>query len=114
MLKIDSVTIPTPTSLGVSIMDISKAERNAAGTMIVDRIATKRKLELSYAVLSQANLSAILTAISPVFFEVEYIDPQDNATKIGTFYTGDRKAGAMDFINGIMRWKDITFNLIER
>jgi len=114
VLKIDGVAIPTPSDLTVGIMDISKAERNSAGTMVIDRIATKRKLELSWKYLSKENLSILLKALSPVFFTVTYLDPEDNATKTGTFYAGDRKAGALDYRNGNIRYKDIGVNLVER
>ncbi len=114
MLKIDGATIPAPSDLAVGIMDISKAERNSAGTMVIDRIATKRKLEMSWKYLTKENLSTLLKAVAPVFFVVEYLDPEDNLTKIGTFYAGDRKAGALDYRNGNIRYKDISVNLVER
>ncbi|MBC8588100.1 DUF6711 family protein [Paratissierella segnis] len=114
MIKIDGVVIPTPSDYIVGIMDLSKAERNARGTMIIERVTTKRKLELAWKYLSKVQLSDLFNRVSPVFFEVEYIDPQDNGIKSGTFYAGDRKAGAIDFINGNIRYKDISVNLIER
>ena len=113
-MKIDGVNIPTPSALKIGIQDISKAERAANGDMFIERIATKRKLEPSWNYLSREELSALFRAVSSVFFEVEYIDPQDNATKTGTFYAGDRKAGALDYRNGVIRYKDISVNLIER
>lgn len=114
MITIDLVKIPTPSDYLVGIQDISKAERNARGTMIIDRIATKRKLELSWKYLSKEDLSKVLKLVSPVFFQVDYIDPQDNAVKTGTFYCGDRTAPALDVRNGVIRYKDVKFNIIER
>ena len=95
-------------------MDLTKAERNARGTLILERIATKRKIELSWNYLDKDKLSQLLNLVSPVFFQVEYIDPQDNRRKTGTFYAGDRKVGALDYRNGVIRYKDIKFNIIER
>ncbi len=114
LITINGVAIPAPSDLAVGIQDLSKAERNANGTMIIERIATKRKLELSWAYLDKASLSQVLNAVSSVFFTVTYVDPQTNGTKTGTFYCGDRKCGMIDFKNGIPRWKDIKFDLIER
>lgn len=114
MIKIDGVDIPTPTDLVVGIMDISKAERNAAGTMLIDRIATKRKLELSWKFITKEDLSRVFRAVSDVFFQVTYIDPEENAIKTGSFYAGDRKAGALDYRNGNIRYKDVSVSLIER
>ena len=114
LIKVGSVDLPTPSDYGVGIQDLSKAERNAAGTMIIERIATKRKLELSWAYLSRTDLAQILNAVSPTFFTVQYVDPQDNANKTGTFYAGDRKCGMLDFQNSVPRYKDVGFSLIER
>lgn len=114
MIKINGVALPTPSDYIVSIMDISKAERNAAGTMVIDRIATKRKIELAWKYLEKTELSNVLNLVSPVFFTVEYLDPQDNGWKTGTFYCGDRTIGALDYRGGNIRWKDIKFSLIER
>ncbi len=114
MIKIDGVVIPTPSDYTVGIMDLSKAERNARGDMIIERIATKRKIEMSWNFLTKEQLSNLLNLVSPVFFQVEYIDPQDNSKKTRTFYSGDRNSGALDYRNNQIRWKDIKFNLVER
>jgi len=114
MIKIDGVQIPDPSDYQVGIYDLSRAERNAAGTIVIDRIATKRKLELMWRYLSNEELSNLLKLVSPVFFEVEYVDPQDNGRRVGVFYCGDRTVGAFRYKNGKIIWKDIKFNLIER
>lgn len=114
MIVIDGKNIPVPSDYSVGIQDIAKAERNARGDMIIERIATKRKIEFAWKHLSKADLALVLDAVSPVFFLVQYIDPITNADKTGTFYAGDRKVGALDYINGDIRWKDIKFNIIEK
>lgn len=114
LISINGVDLPTPTDYIVGIQDISKAERNANGTMIIERIATKRKLELSWSFLDSSQVSQVLHAVSPVFFNVVYVDPQNNGTKTGTFYCGDRNTGMIDFRNGIPRYKNVKFSLIER
>lgn len=114
MIKIDGVQIPTPSDYLVGIQDVSKAERNARGTMIIERIATKRKLEFSWKSLSKAQLQQLLNAVSPVFFVVEYPDPQTGQIETGTFYAGDRSVGALRYVDGEVRWIDCKFNVIER
>jgi hypothetical protein len=114
LIKINGVEIPTPSDYQPGIMDISKAERNANGTMIIERVATKRKLELAWKTLSQQQMTLILNAIAPVFFTVEYMDPQEGGIKIGTFYAGDRNCPALSFINGKLKYKDVKFSIIER
>lgn len=114
MIKIDGREIPTPSDYLPGIMDIDKAERNARGDMIKERITTKRKIELAWKHLSKEDLSKVFTAVSPNFFQVEYLDPQTNSRQTGTFYAGDRNVGALDYIGGNIRWKDIKFSIIER
>ncbi|MBE1554811.1 DUF6711 family protein [Sporosarcina limicola] len=114
MLNVNGVAIPTPSDYSVGILDISKAERNARGDMIIERITTKRKLEVGWRYLSKSDLQKVMNAVSPVFFKVEYLDPQTNSRKTGTFYAGDRNVGALDYMDGNIRWKDCKFSLIEK
>ncbi|WP_352420727.1 DUF6711 family protein [Proteiniborus sp.] len=114
MLKIDGVEMPAPVKYDVGIMDLSKAERNALGDMVIDRIATKRKIELDLTGLSNEEISKVLKAVSPVFFEVEYFDPQENRLQTGTFYSGDRNAKGLRYEQGKLLWKGLSFNIIEQ
>lgn len=113
LITIGGVDIPTPADYQISILDISKASRNANGTMIIERVATKRKIELSWKKLSREQLSLILTAVSPVSFSVTYMDPKDNTYKSGYFYAGDRACPMLSFVNGVPVYKDVKFNIVE-
>jgi hypothetical protein len=114
LISINGVDLPTPAEYDVGIMDLSQAERNVRGDMIIERIATKRKLEMGWSYLTGAQYSQILNAVDPVFFSVTYFDPKDNAMKTGTFYCGDRQAPMLRFNNGIASWKDVKFSLVEK
>lgn len=115
MITIDGQSIPAPTDYAVSVLDIdSGTARTASGLMVRKRIAVKRKLELAWKFLTKAELAEVLNAVSPVYVVVRYVDAQTGSTKTGTFYAGDRNAGALDYSNGQIRWKDVKFNLIER
>jgi hypothetical protein len=114
LISVGGVDLPTPSELQVGIQDLSKGERNANGMMIIERIATKIKLEISYTFLSKADLSKVLNAVAPVFFSVSYLDPQTDSMRTGTFYCGDRNCGMLSFTNGVPRYKDVKFNLIEK
>ena len=115
MIKINGVEIPTPSDYTMEIMDLStNAERTASGLLVRDIVAKKRKILLRWNYLSKENLSFLLSTVSPSFFNVEYINPETNQLETGEFYAGDRKAGAIDYRNGVIRYKDISFNIIER
>jgi predicted molibdopterin-dependent oxidoreductase YjgC len=114
LISVGGVALPTPSDLQVGVMMISKSERNANGTMIIEKIAEKIKLAISYNYLSPSDLSSVLNAISPAFFNVTYLDPRTNTFKTSSFYTGDRNAAMIDFVSGVPRYKDVKFDLIER
>lgn len=114
MIKINNIAIPKPTTCQIGIMDLTKGDRNANGLMILEKIATKRKIDLSYNFLLGTELSLLLNQISSTFFIVEYPDSQTGSLKTGTFYSGDRTAEIADYYNNTPRWKNLKFNLIER
>lgn len=114
LINIGGATLPTPSSYNVTITDIIKNDRNAAGNMIIERIATKRVIQLGWNYLSNNDYSTILNAVSSVFFDVTYFDPQDNTTRTGTFSTSDRPAGMILFNNGMPSWSNVQFTLTER
>lgn len=111
---INGVAMPDPSTMIPSEQDIGKWERNARGSMIGEIIATKAKIELAWKYLTPEQLSTLLTAIKPTFFNVTYTDPVTNAPRTAKFYKGDRNAPIMDFIDGALRYKDVKFNIIEQ
>ena len=114
LLKINGVDMLTPSELNVGVQDIGKWERNASGTMIGEIIATKAKLEITWAYITPAQLATLLTSINTTFFTVTYTDPITNALRTMTAYKGDRTVGVLDFVNNVMRYKDFKVNFIER
>lgn len=114
MLEINNNPIPTPSTFKVGIMDISTAERNAQADMLIDRIATKRKLELSWNRLEPYELTGLLNLVDSVYFFVKYPDPMTGKMEIKTFYVGDRSIGMFSYIDNKPVWNDISFNLIEK
>lgn len=113
MIAINGTELPSPTTYKVYIQDLSKGERNVNGLLLLERIATKRKIDLSWKMLTQAQFSAILNLVSGVFFTATYADPQDG-TRTGTFYAGDRNIPALMVKNGIVQYSDLTFSIVER
>lgn len=114
MIEINNVIIPTPSSFKVGIMDINNAERNAQGDMLIDRVATKRKIELKWKTLTPYELTELLGMVNDVYFFVKYPDPLTGQLDIKTFYCGDRSIGMYSYINSTPLWTDISFNFIEK
>ena len=114
MIKINGVVIATPKIYEATVSDLDgESNRNAAGQLIRDRIAVKRKLNLEWGPLSQSEIAPILNAVSGVFFTVTFPDPQLGViTK--TMYVGDRTAPAYQYINEEVKWSGLKLNLIEK
>ena len=113
-LIINGVTVVAPKSFKVSISDVDgETGRNARGDMVRDRVAVKRKLECEWGLLSQAEMSALLTAVKSEFFTVSYPDPEVGIVS-RTFYVGDRSAPAYSWSNNLKPWSGLSMNFIER
>lgn len=113
-LLLNGVRVKTPKSFSVSVNDVDgETGRNANGDMIRDRITTKRKIELEWGMLTQEECSAILNAVSPVFFDVSYPDPMLGQTT-KAFYVGDRSMPRYTFTENFKPWSGLKMNLIER
>lgn len=114
MLIINGVNVVTPKSMSISISDVDgDTGRNANGTIVRDRVAIKRKIELEWGMLTQAEISQLLNAVSSVFFNVTFIDPQQGqVTK--TMYVGDRSAPVFSFNEKFKPWSGLKMNLIEQ
>lgn len=113
-IKIDGVSLPSPTKYDTGWMDMDKSGRTTSGLMVRDRIGVKRKLELEWGLLSATDTAKVLSAVKPVFIDVEFYDMEKDELVVGTFYAGNRKSSAILFKNGVPTSKGTAFNLIER
>lgn len=114
MLIINNVNVKPPKSFQVGIADIdSNTGRNANGTIVRDRISVKRKLECEWGMLTQNEIQELLNAVAPVFFNIQYMDPQLGLT-IKTFYVGDRTSPAYSFNEKLKPWSGLKMNFIEK
>lgn len=115
MYRVNGVMMLDPKSFTVNIADLDGAsDRNADGDLIRDRIGTKRKLEIEYPPLDPNEISLILKAISPVFVEVEFPDPQEGRLVTKTMYAGDKSSPMFCIKDGKPKWSGLKFNLIEK
>jgi hypothetical protein len=114
VLYIKSAYVKTPKKLTVGIYDVAKnADRNAAGEILIDRVAVKRKIECEWGALTNSEISTILGSVTDVFFTVKYPDPLTGTEKTITAYVGDRTAPIYKD-SGTPLWEGLTMNLIEK
>lgn len=112
-LKINGVEMPTPLPYKaiISDLDSDKSSRNTKGRLYRDRIATKRKIELEWGILTDEECKKVLNAVAPQEITVEFIDPQKGIVNC-TMYAGDRSPEIIQTSSGIL-WRGLKFSLIE-
>ncbi|MDQ7794155.1 MAG: hypothetical protein RDU89_07045 [bacterium] len=95
---------------------ITKAERTADGTMVMDLIAIKHRLDLRWNRIAEASYKEILNLLAgDVFYQVAYPDPQaPDGQRTITAYVGDITDGVWQRVGGVRYFRDVRIGLIER
>jgi len=116
-LKINGVKIKTPHDMTIERYNLTKAGRTADGRMHMDLISKKRRLEITYEVLTESELNHILDLLdtNDMFFTVDY--QEGNSIKTMTAYVGAIPSKLFRREKqhlGQWVWTDVSFNLIEQ
>lgn len=114
MITINSVAVRAPQRFEVSVIDHRATDITAAGTTVIDRVATKRVLRMEWGALTNAQASAILGATANVFFTVVYPDPQTGTSETITCYVNDKSAPMARYKAGAILWEGLTMELVEQ
>lgn len=106
--------IKSPSTYVYNKQDVSApdAGRTEDALMHKKKIAEKVSLNLAWQNIPTSDVSAILSAFSPEYFQVCYLDAQTGTYQTKTFYVGDRSAPMYNAKVGL--WSNVTFNIIER
>lgn len=91
------------------------AGRDLTGDLRRNRVATKRRLDITCRLLKSAELSTVLSAVMPEWVEVTYYDPQEGSTVTRTMYSNNNPASyQIKHPDGTEWWGGVTFPLIEK
>jgi hypothetical protein len=114
MLKIAGVTVKTPSELKVGRFDLTKSNRTASGKMMMELIATKRRVDVVWTMLPDDELKTIIDTITAnkPFFTLEY--PDVGGTKTMTCYAGDIITSLWHTKNGVRYWEEVSIGFIEQ
>lgn len=114
MFKISGIQVKTPSELNIGRFDLSKASRTASGKMVMEIIATKRRVDARWIMLADADLQLILdliTAHKP-FFTLTYPDAGGETSM--TCYAGDINTSLWHTVNGVRYWEEVSIPFIEQ
>lgn len=114
---IDDTPIKTPHSIEVSPFIISKAERTADGTMQMDIIASKRRIDIGWNMIQEVDIQPILSLLgSRSFHKITYPDPEYGDDHDIIAYRGDVVATPTSIYSpsGSRYWADVQIALIEQ
>ena len=116
MIKVDGVSIKTPSTFELSINDVSNSDagRTQDGLMHKNRITRKRKIVLKWSNPTPEEAKAILDAFAPEYFNVTYPDPLTGTTVTKKFYSGDQSAPVKVWSVNQKIYSEVGFDIIER
>ncbi len=114
MLKIAGTTVKTPTELKIGRFDLSKSGRTASGKMVMEVIATKRRVDVVWKMIKDSELQTIIDTITAnkPFFSLTY--PDAGGTKTMTCYAGDIVTSLWHTKNGVRYWEEVSIAFIEQ
>jgi hypothetical protein len=114
MLKIAGVSVKAPADLKIGRFDLTKSGRTASGKMVMDVIATKRRVDVIWKMLTDSELEKIIDTITAnkPFFSLEY--PDAGGTKTMTCYAGDIVTSLWHTKNGVRYWEEVSIGFIEQ
>jgi hypothetical protein len=112
-IKVNGIATKNPTELKISSYNLTKSGRVASGKMSMEIIAKKWKLELSYEIISAAEMQNILSLIDNgnPFFQVEFL--YEGSYKTITAYSGAIDRERFRTTSG-WYWRGVKFDLIEQ
>lgn len=115
MIKIAGVQVFTPADVKVKRFDLEKTRRTASGRLVVDVVATKRQVDVTWRYIPDAALQTILDllAANKPFFTLEY--PDASGQQVMTAHVnGDISTSLWHTIGGVRRWSEVQISFIEQ
>lgn len=114
MLKIAGVSVKAPADLKIGRFDLTKSGRTASGKMVMEVIATKRRVDVVWKMIKDSELQTIIDTITAnkPFFSLTY--PDAGGTKTMTCYAGDITTSLWHTVNGVRYWQEVSIPFIEQ
>jgi len=114
--KINSKSIKQPTEITLSFESLDKFERTMDGTMVVDLVGKKEKVEVRWNYLPDADMKLLATEIrSGSFLTIDYASAEQQTIKtIPVRATDFRYMPYYDWAKKRIMWQSVSVAFSER
>ena len=108
--------MPSPAKFNVNIEDRGDdSALNVLGQRVVDRLAVKRVMDVTWPYLTGEHAAALMAAVTEgVFFTVVYPDPMDGGLRETQCRALERSAKLFRLADGSAIWTDVAMKWEER
>ena len=115
MIKINGVSLPSPSSLSVRVLPrAGTSDYNSLGYLVQDGVKDKRTVEIGWARMSGANLTLLAAQLAlGGFLTLSYPDPLSGSREMVCRAAG-QSAHVCQYLDGAPLWADVKLILEER
>lgn len=106
------VAVPSGYTCNLSDVSDSNAGRTEDTKMHKNMLGTCVHIGLEWSYITPSEAQEIMTAFSPEYFTVEFLDVRTGSYTSSTFYAGDKSATMAQTSVGVRY--TVSFNIIER
>lgn len=113
-----TITIDNTAFANVSELNVCREPRrtevryNTRGDMLIDMVARKYKLEVTFGLLSENELKALRKLSEKIFVSVRFLAPEGEVT--ADFHISDEPAPEVTIVNGVLMYGGVKLILQEK
>ncbi len=114
--KVNGYKIKAPTEITISPESLDKAERTMDGTMVVDIIGSKRKIDVNWEYLSKEDMKTLATAVKNTAFTLVTFHDKDagELVSITARAEGLTYSPYFDWAKNKLLWKGVAVSFKEK
>jgi hypothetical protein len=110
-MKINGITVPDPTDMRITKTDVRDVKQTASGRTVIDYIATKYQLDITWRMLTDDKAQEIIGAISAPYFTITFVDTGGEKT-INAYLTRFDK-DIFSLYDGQTVWRTLSITVRE-
>lgn len=99
--------------IGYEVLQSDSAGRNANGDMVIDIVARKVKIYVTFRAMDNTEMTRVLEAIRNYVFRVEYLDPKTNTNVTVQCYPGTPEPEYYCILDNRVLYKEMSLNFIQ-